>query len=68
MYSALPALKSTNQVILCTVTLFPFNTLWPSDIERCVGAVLEMDVFVSCFGLTDVEYAVAIGLTLIVNG
>ena len=68
MYSVFPALKQTNQIILCTVTVFPFNTHWPSEIEKiCVSAVLEMDVFVSCYGLTDVEYTVAIGITLIVN-
>ena len=82
MYSVLPALKSSNQIILnaevgSVLIVFPFqqelmnNTLsvtWSPDIGTCVGAVLEMDVFVSCFGLTNMEYTATIGIILIVNG
>ena len=82
MHTVLPAIKSANQIILnseagSVVHVVPFqhelmaNTLsvtWSPDIGTCVGAVLEMDAIVSCFGLTDVEYTVTIGITLIVNG
>ena len=82
MYAVLPALKSSNQIILnaevgSVVIVFPFqqefinetlSVTWSPDIGTCVGAVLEMDVFVSCFDLADVEYTVTIGIILIVNG
>ena len=44
------------------------SVTWSPDSGTCVGVVLEMDVLVSCFGLTDVEYTVTIGITLIVDG
>ena len=82
MYAVLPALKSANQIILnseagLVVQVFPFQHMlmadslsvsWSPATGTCVGAVLETNVIVSCFGLTDVEYTVTIGIILIVNG
>ena len=82
MHSVLPALKTSDHIICnaevgSVVIVFPFqqelmhgtlSVTWSLDIGTCVGAVLEMDVIVTCFGLTDVEYTVTIVITLIING
>ena len=82
MCAVLPALKGVNRIILnseagSVVLVFPFqhalmanslSVIWSPATGTCVGTVLEMDVIVSCFGLTEAEYTVTIGITLIVNG
>ena len=83
MYAVLPALKGPNQILVhpeasLIVCVFPFQHLpmadslsvsWaPPTTGKCTGVVSGMLATVSCFGLTDVEHTITIGIILIVNG
>ena len=80
MHTALPALKKANQIIpnfgagavifpfLHVVMAYSFSVYHSPSNGTCIGAVKEMDAIISCFDLLDVEYTVATGITLIVNG